>query len=517
MDILLPKLINGGDARNISEPRQITIIGANGAGKTRFCHNVINNFDGEILELSALKGIYDNTEGNNSQNTISHIYNSILSKSHFLKADVITEFDKLIFLLLHDEFIEMLKLKASKIREIKTISKLDTVIARWEEVFPKNKIFLHGGNLLVSSENSATPYSSLRLSDGEKAVLYYLGGVMYAAPNSLILVDDPTIFLHHSIAQTLWNVIEQMRSDCTFIYSTHDINFASTRTDNLSIWVKDYSPELEAWDYDIVKAQELISEELLIELLGSRKPILFIEGDEQHSIDAKLYALIFPEYTIKPLGSCNKVIESVRSFNDLRSFHNLESKGIVDRDRREEREIEYLRGKNIYVPNVAEIENILMLEGVIKGVAAYHRRDPENVFAKVKMAIMALFTKDLKQQALLHVRHKVKSNIVYRIDKKFQNINALEEHMLDLVDEINPRGAYEGLCRNFHNYLRTGDYSEVLRVYNQKSMLRDSGVGELCGTKSKEGYIKGVLKILKGDTIHATHIRHAIIECLNIV
>lgn len=61
----------------------------------------------------------------------------------------------------------------------------------------------------------------------------------------------------------------------------------------------------------------------------------------------------------------------------------------------------------------------------------------------------------------------------YRIDGRFPNINKLEEHMVNLVNEINPRAMYENFCKEFHRYVVNGDYQSVLRVYNQKSMLPD--------------------------------------------
>ena len=254
----------------------------------------------------------------------------------------------------------------------------------------------------------------------------------------------------------------------------------------------------------------------LLELLGSRKPVLFIEGDDKHSIDSRLYPLIFPEYTVKPLGSCNKVIETVRTFGDLQNFHQLESRGIVDRDRRSDEEVEYLRKKNILVPNVAEVENILMLEGVIRAVARHKRRNPDIVFPKVKKRVIIMFTKELKQQALQHVRHRVKRDVEKRIDMKFTSINALENHMVELVSEINPRGLYDQLCREFHVYEDNNDYDKVLKVYNQKLMLPESNVAVLCGFKNKDDYIRGVLNILKGNSENAIAIRKAIKECFGL-
>ena len=118
-----------------------------------------------------------------------------------------------------------------------------------------------------------------------------------------------------------------------------------------------------------------MSEQLILDILGTRKPVLFVEGDDTHSIDFKLYSLIFPDYTVKAMGSCNKVIETVRSFNDMATFHHLDSWGIVDRDRRTPDEVKYLRNKKILVPNVAEIENIMLLEGVVRAVARQHKKD----------------------------------------------------------------------------------------------------------------------------------------------
>ena len=206
----------------------------------------------------------------------------------------------------------------------------------------------------------------------------------------------------------------------------------------------------------------------------------------------------------------------MRSFGDLQNFHQLESCGIVDRDRRSEQEVEYLRKKNILVPDVAEVENLFMLEGVIRAVALHKRRNPDIVFPKVKKRVVLMFTKELKQQALQHVRHRVKRDVEMRIDMKFTSINALENHMVELVSEINPRGLYDQLCREFHIYEDNNDYASILRVYNQKQMLNDSNVATLCGFKSKDDYIRGVLNILKGNSNYANDIRHAIKACFGL-
>ena len=519
MDIRLPKRMDGHQPEVLIESKQITIIGANGAGKSRFCSALVEELGDKAFRISALKALFPSTSADQPlPGSIDDLFNRMNAANPQVKNTAQTEFDKLFYVMLNDEFHDLMNFKThqlmgDKIEFPKT--KLDITVKKWQEVFPKNKVLRENGKLMFTSEGHDDKYTSLRLSDGEKTVLYYIGAVQYAVPDAVILVDDPETFIHSSIMRTMWNVLEQMRPDCTFIYNTHDVEFASSRIDNQCVWVKEFDPEAEAWDYEVMTSSRDLDNALL-DLLGSRKPVLFIEGDDKHSIDSRLYPLIFPEYTVKPLGSCNKVIETVRSFGDLQGFHQLDSRGIVDRDRRSKEEVEYLRKKNILVPNVAEIENIFMLEGVVRAVARYKRRNEDIVFPKVKKRVIDMFTRELKQQALMHVRHRVKHDVELRIDMKFTSINALENHMVELVSEINPRGLYDQLCREFHTYEDNGDYDSVLRVYNQKLMIGESNVATLCGYKSKDDYIRGVLNILKGGSREASAIRRAIKQCFGL-
>ncbi len=153
-----------------------------------------------------------------------------------------------------------------------------------------------------------------------------------------------------------------------------------------------------------------------------------------------------------------------------------------------------------------------MLEEVIRTVARVNRRDPDEVFAKVKRTIMKLFEGELRQQALQHTRHRVKRGVEHRIDGRFANISQLENHISDLAREINPRGIYEELCREFRRYLRDGDYAAILKVYNRKTMISESHVARLCGLKKddKDSMIRAVLDILRRDLDGADELRKAV-------
>ena len=189
------------------------------------------------------------------------------------------------------------------------------------------------------------------------------------------------------LTASLWNRLESARADCTFVYTTHDTEFASSRNGALVVWVRDCDPADDAWDYEVLPPHSGLTQELYMTLIGARKPVLFIEGDSERSIDAKLYPLIFPDYNVRSLGSCNKVIEATRTFNDLNTPHKVESCGIVDRDRRDEAEVAYLRRKRVTVPDVAEIENMLLLVDIIAAMAESHGHWRRGL-QKVKRAVI---------------------------------------------------------------------------------------------------------------------------------
>lgn len=521
MAIHLPNRIDGGETPVIGPGRQTVIVGANGAGKTRFAQSLATDIAAAtdprpVFKVSALRGLYDPRL---MPNSVDSLYDAAMPGYH--SEPTATQFDRLLHLLVHDEMINLFRYKASHAAGLNSHlepTRLDKVIELWQEVFPDNRILIESGRMLFSrqDEKAADPYSAIKLSAGEKAVIYYVGAILYAPKSAVIFVDSPEMFLHPSLMQSLWNRIELLRRDCSFIYVTHDLGFASSRTDATTIWVRRFDPGIMAWDYELMPPHTQLSDGVYLAIMGSRKPVLFIEGDGVHSIDAQLYPLLFKDYSVISLGSCNKVIEATRTFNDLSGFHHLDSRGIVDRDRRDDKEVAYLRGRRIMVPDVAEIENILILEEVVRAVASYRHKDENVVFQKVRSSIMSQFRHDLRAQALMHTRHRVKRIMEYRVDGRFANINMLEEHIARLTQEINARGLYENFCRQFRSYDAGGDYPAVLRVYNQKSMVSACNVAGLCGLKNKDEYIKTILQMLRDESNGAERIRRAVKACFGL-
>ena len=538
MKLTLPPRIGGAPLEvDTADNRQILIIGANGSGKTRFANRLMADLGPKSFKMSALKALYGKEDEDLSPGSIDSLYRDATSSgSGIIRQDIKGELERMLALMLNEEMLNLIAFKYGgdedddsevspkrnavrrAARDRLPFTRLDRLIRKWQEVFPGNRVLIESGRMIFGRELTEDTYSSSKLSAGERAALYYLGAAMFAPEGAAIFVESPDMLLHPSSIRSLWDSIEKMRSDCTFIYITHDLSFASTRGDGVTVWVKGCDPRKGEWDYDFMTSADGLNDEVYLAILGARKPVLFIEGDGVNSIDAKLYPLIFKEYTVKSLGGCDRVIESTRTFNSLRAFHNLDAFGIVDRDRRDQGEVNYLRGKRVFVPEVAEIENIFMIEAVVRAVARHFRRDEEEAFLRVKKSIMRLFETDLRQQALMHTRHIVKKTVEHRIDGRFANINKLEEHINDLCQSINPRGIYEQYCRDFRRYVSHGDYASVLKVYNRKTMLSESHVARACGLRrdDKDSYIRAILSILKEDRADADTIREAIRSTFNL-
>lgn len=487
-----------GASPTLPDSRQITLVGAAGAGKSRFMDEMRRLCGEKAFTLSALDAACGRTEC--VTDAITGIYHRATTERPYMRNDASTPVDRLVCLLLTDEFEHLLDFK-SRWQQGRPPGKpqptrLDRLRSLWEGIFPTNRIVKAAGSLRFRTAAGSDLVDSRTLSRGEQTVFYHIAAMLYAPRQAVVFVEDPTLFVHPAVAGHLWDAIEKLRPDCRFVYDTVDVDFVNSRTANTCIWVKSYDAAARAWDYETLPSDRL-SDDLFIDLIGTRKPVLFIEGDAVHSIDSRLYSLVFTDFNVRPLGSCDKVIETTRSFRDLRPLHRLDSRGIVDRDRRTDEEVAYLRRKGIDVPEVAEVENIFLVPGVIQAMARHRQRPEAQVSNRVRSAVMKEFARQLDAQALQHVRHRVKRQAECRIDARFTCITAMELHLSQLVERLAPRRQYEALLQQFRQMVRDDDYLGVLRVFNHKPMLAECGVAEMLGYHNRDEYITGVLRLLR--------------------
>ena len=277
---------------------------------------------------------------------------------------------------------------------------------------------------------------------------------------------------------------------------THDIDFAFSRQNAIKIWAKSFEGN-DVWDYEILDEAMPIPEQLYLEVLGSRNPVIFLEGDDS-SIDYKIYEQVYGEYTLKPLGSCEKVIHSVKSFNEQNGFHHIQSFGIIDRDRRPTEEIPKLNSKSIWVLDAAEAENLLLSENIIKSLAVHMGKNLDDVFNEVKNNILVFFAGQLEAQIMLHYKELLRKELFKLANFASKNIADTIEEVDGLYAGINKQQLYDAIKVEFEAVVNTNDYNAVLRLFNLKNaLIPQSKVCELTGIKNKDEYLKLVLTLLK--------------------
>lgn len=517
MELVLPQNSNHKET-HITTSR-LVVIGTNGIGKSSFGKELARRYPNKAVILAGLHALFINYIPESQKNTESWLQLQTLLQER-MSIPHITEYEKLIIQLQQEEFEEAVNFKESCKKEKglqPPLSKLDLIQCIWEEMFPHNRWVRKSGFIEVtSSSHRGKPYTANRMSDSEKLVFYWTGAVLSAPSEGLLIIEGPETLLHASIKNTFWDRIEQLRPDCTFVYLTHDIDFALSRRRCKRLWIKACDTDQGYWDYELIESNKSLPEELYLEVLGNRKPILFIEGTETNSIDNRLYSLVFPQYMVKPMGGCQKVIETAKAFNQVKEFHMLESFGIVDRDRRTDKEIAYLNEQHIFVPDVAEVENLLMLEDVIKTVAKRLMKNSNEVFATVKKNVIQLFKNDLEEQVILHAKHQVKKRLEMALNYKIHSLQQLSEHVEEIQERVPVQDIYQKIRSRFETYIETQNYALILRVYNQKGMLPQSRVCQYCGISSKENYIEFILSLLKENKDDAKVIRKAIKHSLGV-
>lgn len=362
----------------------------------------------------------------------------------------------------------------------------------WKSVFSQRELEVDDAKFYAVFDKNGThqKYPANQMSDGERSVLYLAAQVLCVPQDKTLIVDEPEIHLHRSIMSRLWTTLEQFRPDCLFIYITHDTDFAAAHGTADKIWIKEYDGQ--HWILEKLDNTEL-PEDLLLDVLGSRKNILFVEG-EKNSYDTQLYTELYPNYYIIPCGSCTQVIARTKVFRNNPTLHHCQVYGLIDRDFRSEYEIEKYKTDNIFTLNVAEVENLFLVEELIRWFAGYIGDNPETVFAAVKNYVTnERFARQIQGQVCQSVVAQIKYILgSAEISKKNETeAKASLNTLLAGIDYEAIKTAEEARFEAAKN----GSYADVIKVFNEKNISKT--VGRFFGLNN-DAYCSKIVALVKG-------------------
>ncbi|MDY4317006.1 AAA family ATPase [Pectobacterium actinidiae] len=475
----------------INSKTSIVIIGANGTGKTRLGTwlDLKSPLWEKSLRISAQKSLAMPTSvqprsideslknllygyGNGSvSHKINHRWQQDKSATHFLN-----DFEKLMIYLFSEEMdINAKYTHQSRESDLKIeppITKMAILKNIWESLLPHREIIIGGAKVETKVKGDNTKiYNSSEMSDGERVVFYLIGECLSAPENGLIIIDEPEIHLHKSLQYPLWKKLEKVRSDCLFVYITHDVDFASSQSEATKIWLKSYNGEY--WEWEVINKDNDLPEDLLLEIMGSRRKVIFVEG-ENGSHDLSLYRILFPEHLVIPRGGCSKVISDVKALKKLPYLHHLDIIGIIDRDRRVDEEISSLERDGIYVLSVAEVENLFCTEEIISICCEWLARNFSEDIKKIKRVLFERLQNEIENQISMRVISEVKFKLNI-LNEKSKGRKEIKDKLNELIDCIDVDLIYSTYEYLFKQIIDENNFTAMLKYYNRKSLKDQIG------------------------------------------
>ena len=353
---ILPDQNNNPDEKETNYQSMI-IIGANGSGKSRLGAWIEQNSLDKAHRISAQRSLtfnkYINLKSYEAAMNLLTYGSETPLRDHRQRweydgekynpiTSMLRDYENVLSALIamqtkqQDEFIKDCKLKESLKKKHDEVPEMvfDKLKRIWNTVFSHRTIDIKDGKVIGILKDFE--YEGRAMSDGERVALYLIAQCLCVPEEKIIIIDEPEIHLHRSIMDKLWTSIEAEREDCFFIYITHDTQFAATHKNSEKLWIKNYDGT--NWNFEEIKDSNL-PEQLLLDILGNRKPVLFVEGTSD-SYDTKLYSEIYKNYYVIPCGSCSSVITQTKSMKMSKHLHHLNCYGIIDRDYRNDYEIE---------------------------------------------------------------------------------------------------------------------------------------------------------------------------------
>lgn len=345
---------------------------------------------------------------------------------------------------------------------------LDRIRRVWERLLPHRELIIGGGKVEVQPRGGGDPYNASELSDGERVVFYLVGQCLAPAPGAILVVDEPEIHLHKAIQYKLWDAIEESRPDCQFVYLTHDLEFAASRSSAWRLWLESF--EEGRWSWHEAPSDSGLPESVLLTVLGSRKPVLFVEGT-QGSLDTALYRTVYSDHTIVPRESCDAVIHSTRSFRALQGLHHLACSGLIDRDRRTDEEVAGLEARGVNVLPVSEIEHVMLMVPVLEKIEellAIEQADSripqirDMVFSKLRDAKKAVAAK--------RAAHRIDAQLK-RFDLDANGEPELVASLAGATQSIDVGSIFREELGRIETALTALDYEQALALYDDKGLF----------------------------------------------
>ena len=459
------------------------IIGANGAGKSSLINELRKNSIDEMYVLPAQKLLYFVSNISNRNNIEQENYIRDLKNTN-IKYDTIdlyplniqdnfsNTFTNLITLLVKDIMVvATYKFRGQNDSSLSLWQKLERI---WNKIKPEISFEIDPIKIIVNVKKNDSKYSINGLSDGERCILFYIGNVLLAPENSYIIVDEPETFLNAAVYNELWDLLISERPDCQFIFASHNMDFVQSRTNAAYIWCKKFEAPY-SLEYQILDDSLNLPLNLLTEVSGTKKPILFCEGTKT-SVDYQIYSKLFSEFCfVKPVQGHKQVIQHTKAYNDLQHIHGNIAYGIIDNDWMDEKSIQEYKDKNIIVLPFNEVEMILVDEAVVKSCLPFDDdKEKQQKFENFQQSIISSCRENKDKIIGIALKKKLDEFMEgHFIEKSEPNEHDAQVFLENLASEFDVTSTFDNIKSIVEESLTSSDFSSILKICNLKKEITE--------------------------------------------
>lgn len=176
-------------------------------------------------------------------------------------------------------------------------------------------------------------------------------------------------------------------------------------------------------------------------------------------------------------------------------MHRIKSFGIVDRDYLGQGQIDAYQRTGVFVPDVAEVDNLFLVPELIQAVAQQLVVDPERVLKEVTSFVLDEFERFLPVHAMEVTKYRV-SLQMGRFSSTEEDINQYSRDFNNFHATIDPQSIHSAALEEAKAAIRAKDYQLVLRLFNKKDLPKN--LGRFFGI-TRGSYVEKVLEMAKRD------------------